>query len=474
MAGGRESGCARQQSAVFLDAPRDRRGHADPRGALRQLLRQRLAFTEVVVDDDLLLAGQSLANALGVHVGGAVHVAAHPGAEAHDQWQFQRLRIGAVERGQGDRQLLIEHWHDSVQHFGKIENGVLALVGHCQQLSRVLRGLPLHGHVGANARQQRRFFLRRQQWIAALQQPIGDALLAAQSGAPCRFGGMRHQHRFDAQLSQQIQHVAERQALGLERGQRIDHAVRLRPLGVGEEILATSANAMHLLRHVGELKVRRKGAQQIARQLRATTLNTRAQFNRHVGTAHAATDRRLPVPLGELVELFAPLLAQYAADDFAERMDVLAQRAVVGREMAVVAVHGADCWRHGWQAAHCTCNGSAGQQHRFRMLERLRRAVDQDNVALAQLGGRVGLTAGDAMAPHCGEGHVGALRSYFLESPAHRPGARRQHDRAQLVAEGVGIVDDLRAVMSEHIAQRRVTAGPDSADGAHAPWKPAA
>ena len=70
--------------------------------------------------------------------------------------------------------------------------GVLALIGNCQLLTRVLGSLPLHGDVSANARQQRRFFLRCQQWITALQEAIGDALLAAQPGAPCRFERMRH------------------------------------------------------------------------------------------------------------------------------------------------------------------------------------------------------------------------------------------------------------------------------------------
>ena len=260
-------------------------------------------------------------------------------------------------RGQGHREFLVEHRHDAVQHFGKIENGVLALVGDGQSLARVLGGLPLDGDVGANPRQQRRLFLRRQQRIAALEQPVGDALLTAQSGAARRFGRMRDQHRFDAQLPQQLEHVAERQALRLERREGIDHAVRLRPLGVGQEILAPPANAMHFLGHVGELKVRGKGAQQIARQLRAPPLDARAQLEGHVGSAHAATDRRLPVALGELVQLVAALLAQHAADDLAERVDVLAQRAVVGRKMAVVAVHGADRWRRELQAAHCTCNG---------------------------------------------------------------------------------------------------------------------
>ena len=89
-----------------------------------------------------------------------------------------------------------------------------------------------------------------------------------------------------------------------------------------------------------------------------------------------------------------------------------------------------------------------------------------DDVALAQLGGRVGLPAGDAVAPHGRKGHVGAARAHVVQPPAHRPGAGRQYDRAQLFAEGVGVVDDLRAVVPEHVAQRCVAAGADIADDA--------
>ena len=93
---------------------------------------------------------------------------------------------------------------------------------------------------------------------------------------------------------------------------------------------------------VGELKVSGKGAQQIARELRAPPLDPRAQFQRHVGSAHTAADCRLPVAFGQLVQFIAPLLAQDVADYFAERVNVLAERGMVGREVTVVAIHDAD------------------------------------------------------------------------------------------------------------------------------------
>jgi len=80
---GRESRCSRQQRPVFLNAPGHSRRHAYAHRTLRKLLRQRLALIEIVIDDDLLLARQRLADTLGVHIRGAVHIPAHPGSEAH-------------------------------------------------------------------------------------------------------------------------------------------------------------------------------------------------------------------------------------------------------------------------------------------------------------------------------------------------------------------------------------------------------
>ena len=58
---------------------------ADAARALRQPLHELLAFAEVRVDDDLLLARERFADGLGVHVGIAVHVAADPGAEVQER-----------------------------------------------------------------------------------------------------------------------------------------------------------------------------------------------------------------------------------------------------------------------------------------------------------------------------------------------------------------------------------------------------
>ena len=98
----------------------------------------------------------------------------------------------------------------------------------------------------------------------------------ALTGSPCGFGGVRHQHRFDAQLAEQLEHIAEGQALRLKRREGIDHAFWLWPLAIGQEVFTPPPNPMHLFRDVGKLKVRGKGAQQFARQFRPPSLDPRA------------------------------------------------------------------------------------------------------------------------------------------------------------------------------------------------------
>src|SRR5258705_7802638 len=91
-----------------------------------------------------------------------------------------------------------------------------------------------------------------------------------------------------------------------------------------------------------------------------------------------------------------------------------------------------------------------GQQHRFGMLECFWRAVNHDNIPLAQLRAPLRFAHGNPLAPHRREAHVRAAGAHLIERPAHRPGAGRQHDGTQLFPEGVGIVDDAGAVVTKN------------------------
>src|SRR5258705_1493967 len=82
-----------------------------------------------------------------------------------------------------------------------------------------------------------------------------------------------------------------------------------------------------------------------------------------------------------------------------------------------------------------------GQQHRFGMLECFWRAVNHDNIALAQLRATLRFAPGNPLAPHRREAHVRAAGAHLIERPAHRPGPGRQHDGTQPSPEGLGIVE---------------------------------
>src|SRR5205814_5299816 len=82
---------------VLLDPLGQLAGRRHAAGALRQTLRDALALLEIAVDDHLLLARQRLADALGVHVGVAVHVAARPGSDVQDGRHPRRAGLRAVE-----------------------------------------------------------------------------------------------------------------------------------------------------------------------------------------------------------------------------------------------------------------------------------------------------------------------------------------------------------------------------------------
>jgi hypothetical protein len=73
--------------------------------------------------------------------------------------------------------------------------------------------------------EQRGLLVRRQQWIAARQQCVGQPLLAPQRGTARRFGRVRDQHRLYGELAEQVQDLLEAQA------------------GRGKTVVATAAGA---------------------------------------------------------------------------------------------------------------------------------------------------------------------------------------------------------------------------------------
>ena len=193
---------AGHQRVVVLDALGERRRYVDAAGALRQLLRQVLALLEVGIEDDAVLALEGFADGLAIDVRIAIHVAADPGAEADDAWQFQRLGVNAVQLLERLGDLLVEIRHHPIQHLAQVEQHVLTFIGHGQAFARMILGLPGGGDFRAHAIPHGARFGRGQGRIEPIQQQLCHALLLAQHGASGRLGGMRGEHRLDLQLRQ--------------------------------------------------------------------------------------------------------------------------------------------------------------------------------------------------------------------------------------------------------------------------------
>ena len=171
---------------------------------MRQALRELLAFLKIGVDNQLLLAREGFADALGVHVQGGLHVAADPGAEAQYQRQLDIMGRLTVHLDQRRTYLLIEMRHDAVKDLAQIENRMLALIRHRQAFARVIGGLPVGGHLATHLFPKLSAFARSEHRIAALEQQLGDALLAFEDRAPCGLNRVGHQHRLNTEGAQQL------------------------------------------------------------------------------------------------------------------------------------------------------------------------------------------------------------------------------------------------------------------------------
>ena len=123
------------------------------------------------------------------------------------------------------------------------------------------------------------------------------------------------------------------QALRLERGDRILDAAGLRPLAVLEEVVAPAADAVHLLGEVDRLEPGRERAHQVARQRRRPVAHLRGELGaRARGSPLRPRMAATRSALDQLEQLLAALLAQDLAHERTERVHVIAQRLVLGRE----------------------------------------------------------------------------------------------------------------------------------------------
>ncbi len=91
------------------------------------------------MQDGVALRAQGRGDGAAIDVGIAVHVAAHPGAEAQQARHFDGLAEGLDQRGfQG----FVQHRHHPVQDMGDVEADVFALIVHIRAQRRGIGGLP--------------------------------------------------------------------------------------------------------------------------------------------------------------------------------------------------------------------------------------------------------------------------------------------------------------------------------------------
>ena len=150
--GGRQPCRARQQRRICIDALGELAAHLDAPRALAQRLRQMPAFVEVGREDHCLMPLQCLADGLRVDLLVALHVSAHPGAEAQNARHVQRFHRNPVGIGERRLDLLVEQRHHPVDDFDQVEQHMFALVGDGEALARVLLGLPDARHFQAHPR----------------------------------------------------------------------------------------------------------------------------------------------------------------------------------------------------------------------------------------------------------------------------------------------------------------------------------
>ena len=172
-----------------------------------------------------------------------------------------------------------------------------------------------------------------------------DVLLLAQDGAARRFGGMRGEHRLDAHGCDQLQRL--RPASRPSRCRRAMQSAMPPGCGTLESLryCAAAAHAMRLLGRIHRLEPDRERACKIGGRRRRPAL--RCVPATPSASAASPSRRRIAAsrsPSTSSQELLAPLVAQRLADQFAERMHILAQGRVLDRKLNALAIHIARLW----------------------------------------------------------------------------------------------------------------------------------
>src|SRR6185312_9740191 len=93
--------------------------------------------------------------------------------------------------------------------------------------------------------------------------------------------------------------------------------------------------------------------------------------------------------------------------------------------------------------------------------------VDDDDIPIAQHGFPGWLAAQDSLTAEAGEGDVHAAAAYIPQCPADGPGPRRNHDRFQLLAILMGLIERACVTAAHDVSEHRIPVVADVAESAH-------
>src|SRR6185503_15199225 len=388
---------------VLLRSPLELLRHADAPEPLAQVRRELRALAIVEIEHERALPRERLTNRLRRDVRVAVHVAADPSAELNDDRHAhaalrERVRERALEA-------LVERRHHAIEHVGQEEQHVLGLVAEPYAFVQALDGLPARRHLLPDLTKRRFELVRREIGIHHLDQVPRDVVLLAQQRAARDLGRMRHEHWLKADVRERALDLVAVYALRFEPLQNVDEPERLRRARVAQ-VGAAAADSVDLLRHVDHLEVRRERADEVACRARRQRREQLLELAIGRLIAFAVRDRQLARRLDEIEQGLAALLAHELADELAEPMDVLAQRAVLLREEDVRADRPGRRSRHGepvYRLSRARAGLHSPAAHRDGAVRRsgrmLVRLATRFAVAASAVGLATGALAGNWWAP---------------------------------------------------------------------------
>jgi hypothetical protein len=148
----------------------------------------------------------------------AVAVAADPVAEDH---QRPGAAVGAQRRVEaralpGRAEAALDPGQHVGEHLRQIMQHIGALIGHRGLLQEDLAGAPEPLDGGADLGFERRALRRRPHRVLELDQQAVERAVMRQHGAPLGLGGMRRQHRLDADGAQRLRDLLCAEPRGLE------------------------------------------------------------------------------------------------------------------------------------------------------------------------------------------------------------------------------------------------------------------